>query len=158
MTGFPDGPGIDLSGVFTPDTRCGRLRRELRRLIKPALDAGMRLEDHPAVAGHLAQLRFAEDRFAAVSAAEMQVRQGQGNGEFPGRLARPSSESKPDEGLSTNVVAALIEASPRTVRNLFYQGRLEGWRIRGGVLRFDAGSVNALISQRRKESDNRKAA
>jgi hypothetical protein len=55
------------------------------------------------------------------------------------------------------VVAELIEASPRTVRNLIYRGQLEGWRIRGGVLRVDAGSVAALISQRRKEHD-RKAA
>src|SRR5690242_14157143 len=119
---FPAGPGVDLSGFFTPDSRCGRLRRELWRLIKPTLDGGLRLEDHPAVAGHLAQLRFGENRFSAASAAEVQVRQGRGNGEFPGLPDRPSSERKPDEGLSTAEAAVLLEVSARTVRNLVDRG------------------------------------
>jgi hypothetical protein len=95
MPDFPDGPGVDLSGVLTPDACCGRLRRELKRMIKPALDAGIRLEDHPLVAAHLAQLRFAEDRFSAATAGNAQVSPGRGNREFPARAAgHPRNRSR----------------------------------------------------------------
>ena len=126
-------------------------------MIKPTLDAGKRLEDHPLVAGHLRQLRFAEDRFSASATENMQASRGGGNAEFrsPGNPA--CSERKP-EGLSTTQAARLMEVSARTVRNLIYRGQLESWRIRGGVLRVDTGSVTEWLEQRRKENDESRAA
>jgi hypothetical protein len=152
---FPTGPGVDLSGVFTPDSRCGRLRRELKLMIKPALDAGMRIEDHPLVAGHLAQLRFAEDRFSAAAAENMEVSQGGGNTEFRGPGDPACSERKPR--LGTADVARMLEVTPRSVLNLIYRGSLKGTRsARGWIV--DAGSVARLMEQLREENERRKAA
>jgi hypothetical protein len=154
---FPAGPGIDLSGVLTPDTRCGPLRRELKRMIKPALDAGLRLEDHPLVAGHLAQLRFAEDRLSAAVTADAQVSQGNGSAEFRSRGDLPLSGQKPAGGLGTTQVARMLEMTPRSVLNLIYRGSLKGTRSACGWI-VDMGSVAELCEQRRKENDESKAA
>ena len=156
MTDFPDGPGVDLNGIFTPDSRCGRLRRELKQMIRPALDAGMRLEDHPAVRDHLAQLRFAEDRFSDAATADMQVRQGIGNAEFRVPGDPPCSEQKPAR-IGTVEAGRILEVCSRSVLNLIYRGSLEGTRTgRGWIV--DAGSVAALCEERRKENDESKAA
>jgi hypothetical protein len=153
---FPTGPGVDLSGVFTPDSRCGRLRRELKLMIKPALDAGMRLEDHPVVRDHLTQLRFAEDRLSAAIAADAQVSGRSGNAEFRSPGFPPCSEQKP-AGLGTAEAARVLEMTPRSVLNLIYRGSLTGTRsARGWIV--DMGSVAELCEQRRKENERRKAA
>jgi hypothetical protein len=34
VTGFPDGPGVDCSGVLTPDARCGPLLDEFRSMLR----------------------------------------------------------------------------------------------------------------------------
>ena len=145
---FPAGPGVGLSGIVTPDSRCGALRRELWRMIRPAIEAGERLEDHPLVAGHLRQLRFAEDRFSASANENMQVSRGHGNAEFRGPGDPPCSEQKP-AGLSTTEVARMLEMTPRSVLNLIYRGSLKGTRsARGWIV--DMGSVAELYEQRRK--------
>ena len=152
MTGFPDGPGVDLSGIFTPDSRCGRLRRELAVMIKPALDAGMRLEDHPAVRDHLAQLRFGEDRASDAAAAKMQVSQGNGNAEFREHGDPALSEEKPANGFSTAQAARILKMTPRSVLNLIYRDSLKGVRSgRGWIV--DMGSVVELDEQRRKGNE-----
>jgi len=157
VTDFPNGPGVDLSGVFTPDSRCGQLRRELWRMIKPAIDAGMTsIENHPAVRGHRAQLRFAEDRFSDTATADMQVSQGSGNAEFRSPGDPPCSESKPAR-CGTAEAARILEMTPRSVLNLIYRGSLQGTRsARGWIV--DMGSVAKLYEQRRKENDESKAA
>ena len=156
MADFPAGPGVDLSGVLTPDARCGALRRELARMIKPALDAGERLEAHPLVAGHLAQLRFAEDRFSAAAVENMQVSHSNGNAEFRVPGDPRCSEDKP-AGLGTAEAARVLEMTPRSVLNLIYRGSLRGTRsARGWIV--DMGSVAELCERRRKENDETKAA
>jgi len=156
MADFPAGPGIDPSGVLTPASRCGPLLRELARMIKPALEAGQRLEDHPLVAGHLRQLRFAADRVSDAAAWNMQVSTGIGNAEFRCAADRPSSEQK-TAGLGTTAVARILEMTPRSVLNLIYRGSLTGTRsARGWIV--DMGSVADLCERRRKENDESKAA
>lgn len=150
MTSFPDGPGADLSGIIIPDSCCGQLRRELWRLIKPAIDAGVKLEDHPVVAGHLRQLRFAEDRLSASLAVKAQVSNGNGNAEFCESGDVPISERKP--GLSTADAGRMLEMTPRSVLNLLYRGSLTGTRSgRGWIV--DMGSVADLYEARRRHNE-----
>jgi len=153
---FPAGPGVDLSGVFTPGSRCGRLARALGKTVRLANGQPAQLSEpeRALVQAHLYQLSFAGERFSTAAIEDMQVKPGRGNGEFRGPADRPSSERKPDKGLSTTRAAEVLEVSARTVRNWIDRGQLEGWRIRGGVRRVDAGSVADWISENRKESDS----
>jgi hypothetical protein len=155
VAGFPDGPGADLSGVFIPDSRCGALRRELGRMVALAHEGAGKPEIHLLVRAHLAQLRFAEDRFSAVSVENMQAGQGNGNAEFRSRGDPRCSEKKP-AGLGTAEAARVLEMTPRSVLNLIYRGSLKGTRsARGWIV--DMGSVAELYAQRRKDSESKAA-
>jgi len=152
---FPAGPGADLSGVFIPDSRCGALRRELGRMVALAHEGAGKSAIHPLVRAHLAQLRFAEDRFSAATVEKMQVSRGSGNAEFRGPGDPPLSEQKP-AGLSTAEAARVLEMTPRSVLNLIYRGSLKGTRsARGWIV--DMGSVAKLCERLRKETKSKAA-
>ena len=158
MTGFPEGPGVDLSGVLTPDSRCGRLARALGKVVRLAngLPAQLSEPERALVDAHLRQLRFAGDRFSAAAAENMQVSQGNGNAEFRGPGDPACSESKPAR-CGTAEAARILEMTPRSVLNLIYRGSLQGTRsARGWIV--DMGSVAELYEQRRKENEESKAA
>jgi hypothetical protein len=152
---FPAGPGVDLSGVFTPDSRCGALWRELRQTVRLAHGAPGLPEVPPLVAAYLAQLAFAAQRHSDAASGKLQASQGIGNAEFRGSADPPPSEQKP-AGLGTTQVARMLEMTPRSVLNLIYRGSLQGTRsARGWIV--DMGSVAELYAQRRKENESKAA-
>jgi Helix-turn-helix domain len=155
---FPAGPGVDLSGVFNPDSRCGALARALGKTVKLAHGVTVPLSERERalVAAHLRQLLFAGERFSAAVTAGMQVSPGRGNGEFPDPGDKASSVVKP-EGLSTKRAAELAGCSPRTMRNLIYRDAVKAWRVRGGALRVDIPSLAEWISENRKEDESKVA-
>jgi len=157
VSGFPDGPGVDLNGVFTPDSRSGRLARALGKTVKRADGVPVQLSEpeRALVAAHLRQLWFAAGRFSAAAVENMQVSQGNGNAEFRGPGDPSCSERKP--GLDTAAAGRILEVTSRSVLNLIYRGSLKGTRTgRGWIV--DAGSVAVLCEERRKENDESKAA
>jgi len=153
---FPDGPGVDCSGVLTPDTRCGPLLDEFRKMLRPAIEAGLvRVEKHPLVQAHFQQLGFGRDRLSAAVTGNAQVSRSNGNAEFRGPGNPPRSEEKP-AGLGTAQAARMLEMTPRSVLNLIYRGSLQGTRsARGWIV--DMGSVAELCEQRRKENESKAA-
>jgi excisionase family DNA binding protein len=153
VTGFPAGPGIDVSGVLTPPARCGALLRALGETVRLAHGAPGQPDVPPLLAAFLAQLRCTADRLSAAAAADVQVSQGRGNGECPGPGGGPSSERKP-EGLTTSRAAEIAGISARTMRNLITRGQVTAWRVRGGAYRVELGSLAEWLSADRKERDS----
>ena len=151
MPDFPAGPGIDLSGVFTPDARCRALLRALRLTVELAHRGPGKPKIPPLVRAHLEQLNFAADRFSVAAGVNVQASRGCGNAECRGCGDRSCSDRKL-AGLSTSQVARVLEMTPRSVLNLIYRGSLRGTRSgRGWIV--DMGSVAELCWQRRRAND-----